>query len=342
MGERQIVIVTDQLDEHVDHIIREFARRERPVIRLNMGDIPERCLLGLELDGGPSWDGGLTITTNNRRIVLDEVGAVWWRRPGEFWFPEHLSEQEREFAREENRVAFAGLFATLDCFWMSEPERLRRAAWKIPQLARAAQLGFRVPRTLVTSDPDRARAFCDDCPGGVIFKVMTDPFLGAARVTTAEGIERLMTEPSRVTRTTRVGPEQLEHLESVRLAPCQFQEYVPKALELRVTIVGDDVFAAAIDSQAHERTEVDWRIWDVEVPYSAVRLPADVEERCLAFMRSYELTFSAMDLILTPEGEYVFIENNPSGQFLFVEDRVPELRLTDAVVDCLVRGAEAA
>jgi len=68
-------------------------------------------------------------------------------------------------------------------------------------------------------------------------------------------------------------------------------------------------------------------------------LPGPVAERCLALVRSYGLNFSAIDLIVTPDDHYVFVENNPNGQFIFVEERVPELGMTDALAACLVRGA---
>ena len=77
------------------------------------------------------------------------------------------------------------------------------------------------------------------------------------------------------------------------------------------------------------------------IPYRAVSLPPLVTERILAFVRSYGLNFSAIDLIVTPDDRYVFVENNPNGQFIFIEDKVPELGLTDALAACLIRGASA-
>jgi glutathione synthase/RimK-type ligase-like ATP-grasp enzyme len=128
------------------------------------------------------------------------------------------------------------------------------------------------------------------------------------------------------------------HVGKVRSAPCQFQEYVEKKHELRVTIIGDRIFAAEIDSQAQERTRFDWRHYDVPMRLRAGQLPSDVAERCFAFVRSYGLNFGAIDLIHTPDGRYVFLENNPNGQWLFVEDGVPEFKMTHALADCLARG----
>jgi glutathione synthase/RimK-type ligase-like ATP-grasp enzyme len=106
-----------------------------------------------------------------------------------------------------------------------------------------------------------------------------------------------------------------------------------------VTVVGDSLFAARIHSQDDPRTATDWRDMSAEILYEPADLPPEVERRCLDFVHSYGLTFGALDLIVTPEGEHVFLENNPVGQFLFVEQLVPELDLTGAVARCLVEGA---
>jgi glutathione synthase/RimK-type ligase-like ATP-grasp enzyme len=176
----------------------------------------------------------------------------------------------------------------------------------------------------------------------MIFKVLSDPFLGAPKM--AEKHPNQPLPESRETKTTLITEAELEQLESVRLVPCLFQEYVPKYRELRVTIIGDELFAAEIDSQARESTSVDWRQWNdggFAIPYRKTTLPVEIAERCMALVRSYQLNFSAMDLILTPDGRYVFIENNPNGQFIWVEQLVPELKMTEALASCLIRGANS-
>jgi glutathione synthase/RimK-type ligase-like ATP-grasp enzyme len=107
-----------------------------------------------------------------------------------------------------------------------------------------------------------------------------------------------------------------------------------------VTIVGDTLFAARIHSQDDPRTATDWRDMSAEILFEPAVLPPDVERRCLDFVHSYGLTFGALDLIVTPQGDHVFLENNPVGQFLFVEQLVPELDMTGAVARCLVEAAE--
>jgi glutathione synthase/RimK-type ligase-like ATP-grasp enzyme len=325
MSRDRVLIVSDVLDAHVDRLM-PLLRTADPV-RLNASDVPGRTRMSLTIDGGSDWSGGILITTNGRRIDLAELRSVWWRKPGPYVFAADLTGQERDFAVEETDHAMRGLWASLDCYWLSHPEAIRRAGFKLEQLQRAARLGFEVPRTLVTTDPAAVREFC---AGQVVYKVLSDPQL-AARQQVGKG---RTVRPRRVS-TTVLTTAELADLEAVRVVPCQFQEYVPKRMELRVTVIGDEVFTA----QIHSRDLVDWRGLEAELTFRVGDLPDDIAKRCLELTRSYGLAFSAIDLIVTPDGGHVFLEINPNGQFLFVQDRLPELRLDAALAACLLRGA---
>ena len=337
-GKDQIVVVTQMDDPHADEVITKLVGMGHEPVRLNTDDIPENVVISLGFAGDVgAWTGTIDVQTNGRRIDVEAIRSVWWRRPGPYLLPDDFSAQEREFAVDEIDHALRGLWASLDCYWVSYPESIRQASWKGGQLRRAAELGFEVPRTLVTTNPEAARAFYDDCGGQLCYKVLTDPFLGAPKMAEKHP-EELAPEPHE-TPTTMITAAELEMLDSVRLVPCLFQEYVPKRLELRVTVIGEEVFAAEIHSQDHEKARVDWHGQYDGVSFRKATLPVEVAERCLALARSYDLNYSAIDLVLTPDGRYVFLENNPNGQFRFVELLVPELELTAALAACLVRGA---
>ncbi|HEY1350367.1 MAG TPA: hypothetical protein VGF67_12160 [Ktedonobacteraceae bacterium] len=264
---------------------------------------------------GSCWKGHLALQTCGRRVELETIRSVWWRRPGEYFgFPSELCEQEREFAREEIDQVLRGLWSLPDCYWVGYPEHIRQASWKVEQLRRATHYGFEVPRSLLTNNPDQVRAFYEVYNNQMIFKVLTDSFLAAPKVA-----EKHLDQPlpqARETKTTLITEAELEMIESVRLVPCLFQEYVPKQTELRVTVIGDELFPVEIYSQARQGTRVDWRNWSdggLDIPYRKTTLPADVAERCMKFVQSYQLHFSAIDFIRTPDERYVFIENNPTS-----------------------------
>jgi glutathione synthase/RimK-type ligase-like ATP-grasp enzyme len=115
-----------------------------------------------------------------------------------------------------------------------------------------------------------------------------------------------------------------------------FQAYVPKRLELRITVVGRQVFAAEIHSQLSRRTEHDWRHYNIDqTPYRPHRLPDAVQAQCIRLVEHFGLCYGAIDLVLTPDDRYVFLEINPTGQWRWIEV-MTGLPISDAVCDMLM------
>lgn len=306
-----IAIVTDRVDPHADVLVGTLRGMGHEPVRVNSGDLPLDTTLTVALDGA-GWSGSLVIEANGKVLDWRRIRSVWWRRPRGFGLSAALTEAERVFAEAELAAATGGVWACVEAYWMSRPEAIRGAGYKVEQLRRAAALGFEVPRTLLTTDPAAVRDFAASC-GTVVYKVLTDPHVGGG-----------------VVLTTVLDPD--ADLSSVRNVPGLFQELVPKRVEHRVTVIGDEVFVASVLSPA-----VDWRS-SQPARWRVGRLPDEVLERCVALVRSYGLEFSALDLIETPDGRHVFLENNPNGQFLFVQERLPQLRMADCLAARLVEG----
>src|SRR5262249_3569975 len=129
------------------------------------------------------------------------------------------------------------------------------------------------------------------------------------------------------------------YAEAIRYCPLIFQAYVPKRVELRITVVGQQVFAAEIHSQQTNHTRHDWRHYDFHrTPYFAHPLPAEVQQCCLRLVERLGLCYGAIDMVLTPKGRYVFLEINPNGQYLWVEQETG-LPISDALCDLLMSGS---
>ncbi|MER7007502.1 MvdC/MvdD family ATP grasp protein [Dactylosporangium sp. NPDC000555] len=338
MGESRILVVTDYIDAHADRLIALLRERGAEPVRLNSSD------LTAGLTGRPPHGVTLHLPEAGKTVDLAGLTSIWWRKPGPFGLRPDLDERQREFAMEETGHAVLGLLGTLGARWVSHPDAIRRAGYKAEQLHRAEALGFTVPRTLITTDPEAARGFLDECGGQTVYKVLSDPYLAASRHAERGGHGRhehgrhgWHKPPDNLfVATTPVTAATLGDGEAVRAVPCQFQERLPIASELRVTVIGDEVFAAEVVAGT-----MDWRLPGADATWRAAALPDAVAARCVALTRGYHLEFGAVDLIRTPDGRLVFLEINPNGQFLFVEDRVPELRLGDAMAALLMRGGQA-
>jgi glutathione synthase/RimK-type ligase-like ATP-grasp enzyme len=225
----------------------------------------------------------------------------------------------RDYARLECSAFLADVFAALRCPIVPGPSGVvQRAQLKGAHLRLAASLGFAIPDTLVTSDRDAALAFWQRHEGRV--SAAHHRALGEEFARYAE----------------KVTHRDLMHLDALRFAPATFQSYVDKKVELRATVIGDQVWTVEIDSQASNQACEDWRRYDLaQTPHRPHALPDLVQRRCVELLQRFGLRYGAIDLVLTPDDRYVFLELNPSGQYLWLEE-LGGLPLSRAIADLLV------
>ena len=267
----------------------------------------------------------VTVSGPEGDLDLSGVTAIWHRRLNVGGrLPDSMDQQLRQACVGESRAAFYGLLASLKAFRLDRAPYIRHAENKQLQLRVAAELGLETPRTLITNDPGSVRDFMRACQGRVITKMLSSFAIYE------DGQEKVVF-------TNPVSPADLENLEGLSFCPMTFQEMVPKALELRVTMVGDRVFAASIDSQSSDRAAHDWRRDGLGMidDWKEYELPEDVTGRLLRLMDYFGLNYGAADIIVTPEGRHVFLEVNPAGEFFWLE-RAPGLAISKAIADVLL------
>jgi hypothetical protein len=258
---------------------------------------------------------------------LDSAMSIWW------WRKEFTTALAREddfradfIIREYRELLESFEWLLPAARWPIRPSAVRRANLKCHQLALAQQLGFNIPETIITNDAASAqryvRADPSSFPADLIYKPLTwyvsppDNFLYASLVT----VDELNSSAS-----------------SISVAPCQFQQYIPKSFEIRTTIVGADVFTVRIDSQSRADTRIDWRHNQGAVPYSHWDMPAADVALLKKFLQRCDLVYGVFDLIVSPDGRLTFLELNPMGQWLWLEDRLG-LGISSAVAKLLIHG----
>lgn len=303
-----------------DHVNRVLAHLSHPYALLDMADFPQRARM--HAYAGGELDRLLLDLPDGRRIDLDEVGAVWNRRIKPFDIDPAISDETgRLFAWSETTEAVGGLWYGMECFWMNHPAADEMALRKVTQHRVAHRLGLRVPETLVTNGPDEAREFIARHEStGVIRKAF-----------------RNIPEAPRETK--KVGPEEIAQIEAVRFAPVIFQEYIPLALDIRVTCVDGEMFATAFRSEPE--FEVDYRTGIGSAEVFSYTLPDDVACRLQSLMDHFGLKYGAVDFRVTPDGEHVFFEVNPAGEYLFAADRTGQ-PVPQAIAAALERHASGA
>ncbi|GAA4477658.1 hypothetical protein GCM10023094_20270 [Rhodococcus olei] len=322
-----VLVLTQTRDPHADAVTQRLRAAGTRVTVFDPAEFPSAATLSLSLT--PAGQARRTLTRGGTRVDLDAVDAVWFRRPQDPRAHDEITDPAvREYVEQECEVFAAALWDDLDALAVPGTRAdIRAAGHKQVQLRLAGRLGFELPPTLVTTDPDEFLDFWDEHEGRVITKPLQRSWL----LRGDDGFAR-MAEPA-----TTVD---VAAADAMRLCPLIVQAYVPKRVELRVTVVGTRVFAAEIHSQESNHTRLDWRCYDPATTRHGIhRLPDDVARRCLLLVAELGLRYGAVDLILTPDGRYVFLEINPSGQWLWIEDATG-LPISDAIADLLRSGAD--
>ncbi|WP_030418190.1 ATP-grasp ribosomal peptide maturase [Streptomyces sp. SCSIO 75703] len=310
-----VLVATETDDITADMVIAELNRRDVPVVRFNPADIAEGLTVSARFGVRPARLAG-QVRTRSRTAGLPGVRAVYWRRPEWPSYP-HLPTDDARFAAAQVRHGLGGvLFAVEGPLWVNHPLRMAAADYKPAQLVLAQRLGFRVPPTLVTNDPDEAREFIR-LQGDTIFKTLRwtpyardgVPMTGWADPVTAEEID-----------------------DSVRVAPHLFQARVDKVADLRVLIVGSHTFAVRIDSGL-----LDWRRDYSALTYTVERLPARLDRALRACLRRLGLVSGSFDLAVDRAGDHWWLELNPNGQWGWLEGETG-LPMSAAFAGLLARG----
>ncbi|HEV2830330.1 MAG TPA: MvdD family ATP-grasp ribosomal peptide maturase [Pyrinomonadaceae bacterium] len=321
-----VLIITRSLDNQcVDSVMAAIERQGGRAFRFDTDKFPtEVRLIAQYLESSEK----LQLISSHGELDLHEVTAIWHRRleiGGRI--PRNVDMQLRMASIDESSRTVKGMLESLKAFRMDPEPVIRRAEHKQIQLQVARELGMDTPRTLITNDADAVRAFAQDCEGGIVTKMLS------SFAVYEEGLEKVVF-------TNPVSRADLEDLNGLSLCPMTFQEQLPKALELRTTVVGDRVFTASIDSQVSAQAQYDWRKDGVALLKNWQRfdLPRNVEQQLLELMDYFALNYGAIDFILTPEGRYVFLEINPVGEFFWLEDS-PGLPISSAIADVLLGRA---
>ncbi|MGH3830694.1 MAG: hypothetical protein ACRDRS_09635 [Pseudonocardiaceae bacterium] len=189
----------------------------------------------------------------------------------------------------EARVGVAGVLCSLDALWVNYPSR-EADALKPRQLDVARRCGLRVPRSLVTNTAVGVRDFAAAVGGPLAGKN-----LSAASLVESGHLQTAYTR--------RLGPAELADLSGVETTAHLFQEFIDdKAFEVRATVVGERVFAAAIHAGS-DAARIDFRADYSNLKYSAIEPSASIRSGMLAFMHAFDLSFGAFDFAVTTDGE---------------------------------------
>ncbi len=312
-----ILLVSHDEDDHLEPVLAALGRIGSSSIVVDTSRIPSTW--AMEAAHSVAADRWRLRTDDGSWLDLSLCRSGWWRRAlppaPDARIPDPV---QAAWAANETYEAMSGFWDALPITWVSPPRAIETSMMKTWQLPAARAAGLVIPQTLVTSDPDEARAFVDRVGlGRVICKAFSATL-----------------ENWRETR--MIGQAEYALLDQVSVAPVIFQEFVPAEVDLRITVVGEEIFVAEVHSQELDYP-LDFRLFletGRGVRMTPGSVPGEVEDGLLRLLKSVGLRYGAIDLRRTPDGRHVFLEVNPAGQWLFVEE-VTGQPITDAMARLL-------
>lgn len=307
-----VLILTNSEDPTSTLVENDLMALGVEYIRLNTESFGSQFFLDFSLACGTHQ---LVITLPSRQVTENDVLSIWYRRPR----APNVSDLDKDraasqFATAELESALNGALLSLNCTWISHPSAIRLASHKIYQLKVALSLGFDVPRTIVSTNINTIRQFYE-----------TNRSQGkrtVAKLVSKGPPVAASPDQQYCVYTSLLSDEDLSSDAALSVCPAIYQEYIEKKYELRVTVVGDEIFACEIHSQATERTRIDWRRYDLpNTPHLPNKLNPIIAHRCVALTKHFGLRFSTIDLIVTPDDRFIFLELNPNGQWGWIQER---------------------
>ncbi|MFY9821270.1 MAG: hypothetical protein WAM82_07800 [Thermoanaerobaculia bacterium] len=320
----QILILTEAGDIHAYAVAEALKRKGAEALVWHTADFPSRSTESLLVEANRLTTA---IEGNGFRFgEEDHPRVVWRRRPAHWVDPSRLHPADVAFAEAEClafRRSALSVFAQ-DAFWVNLPDAANRCSRKILQHRVALDLGLSMPDTLYSNSPDGILAFIERHGGRAVYKSFRN---SAWR----------NQNNAWVPFTSEITEQTLVKADLLQMVPGIYQELVPKAFELRITLMGHQAFAAKIFSQETASGRLDWRKSYHELRMEPYETPEAIESLCIAMMERLGIVFGCFDFIVSPDGNHVFLEVNEMGQFLFVE-HYTGLPLLDAFTDFLIAG----
>ncbi|WP_158946026.1 MvdC/MvdD family ATP grasp protein [Granulicella sp. S190] len=318
-----VLVISNREDEHADAICEELERRKHGFFRINTEEYPNNLSASVSLSAAAL---NMTLLIAGVSYDLSNVRSVVYRRPLPPERSDDISEEDHKFVIKESEEFLGAIWRLLrERKWVNPIAANRTAGYKPFNLREAANHGFLIPATVMSNDQSDILDFASRCPGKIIYK----PFTFFAQESINGFSKAIYTNLTTLDRLSRAGV-------ALTAAPGIYQEYIDKKIELRITVIGNEVFACSIDSQKSMKSKIDWRHYDFsEELYKPFCLPTRIETLARSYVHGLGLVFGCIDMIVTPDDRYVFLEINPNGQWLWIE-ACTKLPLMDAYINLLI------
>ncbi len=298
---KRILIITSSIDETATYIINRYSEQAE-FFRIDVDKFDEYKFC---VD-----NKGWSISSDCFFISSEDIYSIYYRKP---MLPD-LSSFDPQYHLMIQRDIIAVINGIVDCFSgkvLTRPSILRKTENKVYQLMYVSKNGWNIPESYIGNSNGKCIKY--EKSASIIKPLTTGKTYGK------NGWELYQTNLFK------------EINEDISLTPIYLQEYIPKQFEVRVTIVGRKMYPIRIDTE----NKVDWRADYQNHRYTQITCPDDIIVKCYKLMDDFNLVFGAFDFIVTPELKWIFLEINPNGQWLWLEQSL-KLDISQKIVEYLI------
>ncbi|AFM03652.1 RimK-like protein [Bernardetia litoralis DSM 6794] len=328
MKKEKILVITNKDDPHVDGLIN-LANEQglgQLIIRLNTEDFFKNCSIEYDTNFGFK----LELLDSQKTLYSSEIKTVWYRRPRRVELDTVTNKDIRDFIFEQINPLLTGLylFCEQSATFMSPIFESKKSSYKVSQLSLAKKMGFCIPHSIITNKYQTVLDFFDKYEKISTKSIDTPNFF-------YEGITYPM-----YNRVIKNRDELIKNKNSIELCPTYFQEYIDKQYDIRVIVIGKNVYAFSIDSQSNDFSKEDFRGTAADLmEHKYIELPKELNQLIIKYTTEQKLNFSALDFVLSKNETYYFLENNPNGQWMWLE-YATNYPLTQKMLDYLLNPNE--
>lgn len=285
-------------------------------------DFPQKLKLSCRVGTGGVSELHLQ---DDRSIDLNEIRSLWNHRTLAPEPDPAIDPADHEPIRQSSETILRGMAAYIE--QQAFAANPTRSKWyfdnKLTQLEVARTVGFVIPDTIISNNPEEISDFLERSGPSIVKP------LRFMNWNTGNGRVDMFSTPI----------DSLSGIDPVTVAACPmiYQKRVRKVSEYRVVVFGAEILCFEILSQKNPDAANDWRMISyLNLQVRPASLPSDIEAKIRTLMKTCGLVYGSLDFAVTQEGEVIFFEVNETGQFLWLEELLPDVPLLDMFADFLI------
>lgn len=308
-----LLIITNADDFSVDYLIVKLIEKKLHYTRINSEQL---TLIKANFEINNEQISQEINFSDNKKLKLDEVRSIWYRRALNPKFNNDLSIHQKFFIEGESRNFWNGIIFRNDIKWVNSPKQIFEAENKLIQLKTAKSLGLSIPRTLISNSSEKLREFASEQNSVICKPIYHGRYIDDLN--------------QYAIYTRRVESEELKDDSEIEICQVFLQEEIKRIADLRVTFIGEKVFAVRIKSD--DKNLIDWRKPDTRINYEKVEIPSCIYSKCKRMLEHWNLYYAAFDFIESEDEKWIFLEINPTGEWAWLEN-ILDIPMREAFIE---------